>query len=422
MRRFLSPDELTADLATRDAVASAGFSLSPSADSGGLEDRCISYRFSDASVGRDMHTIQADAWDIANFERNPVFLWAHQDDELPVGRVENLRTAGGQLLGQVRYADHPFADTVYRLVKGGFLNATSTGWLPQQWKAANDRARPGGLDFTRVELLEISQVPVPALPTALVTARKAGIDTRPLVSWAERLLDVQNFAVLPRGELEALRKAAAEPARRRKPAPNPSPVPKADPMKTVTELPAAPKRDPSSLIRMALARGLGHVAEMAAHLRSLEDLHSRMCDEAETEGDGSPNPEKMRVWLDDGHDMLRAMCGEETQEYKDGTQAPENAYYWSAATLEAAVARALDARGLGVSSSNGRKGAKHSAETIRCMRAIKTHVRKAHDQLAELLSDDDSIGDEGDDPDADDENARAARKAKAEALKAKLVA
>jgi len=407
MRRFLSLDDLTAEPTTRDAVATAGFSLGPSTSSGQAEDRVISYRFSDATVGRDMHTIAADAWDVANFERNPVFLWAHQDDELPVGRVEGLHTANGQLLGQVRYADHEFAETVYRLVKGLYLNATSTGWLPLQWKAANDRARPGGLDFTKVELLEISQVPVPALPTALVTARKAGIDTRPLVAWAERLLDAQNFAVLPRSELEKLRKSAAEPARlgKRRGAPATPPDPKAEPM------PEAPKRDYSALIRAALTRGLAHVAEMAAHMRSLEDLHGRMVDEAEREGDNSPNPEKMRAWLDDGHDMLRAICGEETQEYKDGTQAPENAYYWSAATLDAALARALDSRGL------TRKGAKHSAETIRCMRAAKAHVRKAHDQLAALLDDDDDLDPEDpDDPDEDD--ARAARKAKAEALKA----
>jgi HK97 family phage major capsid protein len=58
-----------------------------------------------------------------------------------------------------------------------------------EWRAANDRSRPGGLDFTKVEMLELSAVPVPALPTALATARSAGINLRPLVDWTERALD-----------------------------------------------------------------------------------------------------------------------------------------------------------------------------------------------------------------------------------------
>jgi HK97 family phage prohead protease len=183
-----------------------------------LPDRSIRYIFSDASVGRDMHTIAPDAWRTSNFLNNPVFLWAHQSDEPPIGRVEELGDEAGRLVGLVRYAErdaYPFADTIYELTKRGFLNATSTGWIPLEWTAANDRSRPGGLDFRKVELLEISQVPVPALPTALATARSAGIDTAPLFDWAARMLDSGAFAVLPKAELEQLRKDARMPSLRR---------------------------------------------------------------------------------------------------------------------------------------------------------------------------------------------------------------
>src|SRR5208282_2406240 len=91
---------------------------------------------------------------------------------------------------------------------GGFLNATSVAWLPREWKFSEDRARPGGVDFSKVELLEVSQVPVPALPTALATARRCGIDTRPIFAWAERMLDTNGFQAIPRVELELLRRAA----------------------------------------------------------------------------------------------------------------------------------------------------------------------------------------------------------------------
>jgi hypothetical protein len=71
----------------------------------------------------------------------------------------------------------------------------------------------GGLVFTKADLLEISQVSVPALPSALATAR--GINTRPLREWAERALDTGSCGSLERGQVEALYRAMpARPARR----------------------------------------------------------------------------------------------------------------------------------------------------------------------------------------------------------------
>ena len=177
--------------------------------------RIIRYIFSDSSVARDNHVIKAGAWDLTNFLSNPVFLWAHDQDSPPIGKVTQIAERGDQLVGAVEYLDRdisPFADSIYQMTKGGFLNATSVSWLPVEWKYSSDRSRPGGIDFSRVELLEISQVPVPALPSALATARARGIDTAPIFDWATRMLDSGGFAALPRAELEALRKEARMPA------------------------------------------------------------------------------------------------------------------------------------------------------------------------------------------------------------------
>ena len=183
-----------------------------------LPDRIIRYAFSDSSIARDNHTIAANAWATENFLRNPVFLWAHDTGAPPIGRVINLRSENGILRGDVEYADrdiYPFAETVYRLVKGGFINATSTSWIPLDWTIARDKSRPGGVDFSKVELLEISQVPVPALPTALAEARRQGIETKPLFDWAEQMLDTGGYTILPRAELEVLRREAKMPAERK---------------------------------------------------------------------------------------------------------------------------------------------------------------------------------------------------------------
>ncbi|WP_315759766.1 phage major capsid protein [Bradyrhizobium sp. SZCCHNR3065] len=173
------------------------------------ESRIISYVLSDESVARDGHRIFTDGIATANFAANPVFQWAHDTSGLPIGRVRNLRKAGGKLIGDVEYADHPFADMVYQLAREGFLNAVSISWEPIEWKYSTDNSRPGGIDFVKCDLLEVSQVPVPALPTALATARSIGIDTSPLAEWCERALDTKTFhPSLPRTDLAVLHRAA----------------------------------------------------------------------------------------------------------------------------------------------------------------------------------------------------------------------
>jgi HK97 family phage prohead protease len=421
-RRFLDLDALGAaqppHFQAGDMALASGRMLEA------LPERCVRYAFSDASVGRDMHTIAPDAWDLRNFEQNPVFLWAHMDDELPVGRVEQLQ-AGVRLTGLVRYAEHDFAETVYQLVKGSFLNATSTGWLPLEWRAANDRKRPGGLDFTRVELLEISQVPVPALPTALVTARKAGVDTRPIVAWAERLLDQQNFAVIGKPELETLRNAAREPAGRRTPSAGGQMTQTPETAAREAAGGRASRPDLTALSRKLHTRDLFALADFCYFLAGIENIYDRVAAEAVREDDGSDFPAKLRAWIDDGDRLLLAMAGEETAEQIAGTQDEGGSpMYWSAATLETAIARVLERHGL------ARKGAKHSAETLRCMRAIHGHVKKAHEQLSSLLDDadddnpEDNADDPGVDPDDEDSERRAReireRAAKAAAIKARV--
>jgi HK97 family phage major capsid protein/HK97 family phage prohead protease len=189
------------------------------ADLANSNGRIVSYVFSTQDVARDNHTIDTAGIDHRNFDRNPVFLWAHDATLPPIGRVLDLRVQGSKLVGEVQYAEadeNPLADNVFRLVKGGFVSATSIGWIPVEWKYTSDRSRPGGIDFAKVELLEISQVPVPALPSALVTARAQGIDTRPIYEWTERMLDAGNLpATMRRSELEILRREAKMPTPKR---------------------------------------------------------------------------------------------------------------------------------------------------------------------------------------------------------------
>lgn len=165
--------------------------------------RVVRYVFSDESVGRDGHIVKASAWRTENFAKNPVFLWAHDDKQPPIGRVFDLHTENRSLCGAVKYAETEFADSIYQLVCDRFLNATSASWLPIK----GDRMDNGGRCFTDVDLLEISQVPIPALPNALATARSRGLNVTPIAEWASRLLD-SAAPPMPRRELERIYRSA----------------------------------------------------------------------------------------------------------------------------------------------------------------------------------------------------------------------
>jgi hypothetical protein len=190
----------------RDAQAA----IDPGFDLGASKTRRIPYLLSNNSVARDGHTVKSDGFELGNYRANPVFLWAHDTGQPPVGRVVEITMSSTTLRGVVEYADadlSPFADMIFRMVKKRYLNAVSISWLPMEWKFSTDRNRPGGVDFLRQDLLEVSQVPVPAMASALATARAEGIDTGPMVRWAEQIID-SGASGRPRSAVEQARLAA----------------------------------------------------------------------------------------------------------------------------------------------------------------------------------------------------------------------
>lgn len=103
-----------------------------------------------------------------NYLRNPTVLWAHSYSTLPVGRTTYLRATDRDLRATIHFAPHDFAQTVYQSYRGGFLSGISIGFQPLSEPERNEF---GGLDYSSVELLEISCVPIPANQEALAIAR-----------------------------------------------------------------------------------------------------------------------------------------------------------------------------------------------------------------------------------------------------------
>ncbi len=170
-------------------------------------NRTIRFRITTGSVDRDRDVISPLGWKLDNYRANPIVLFSHDYSSLPVARTIDIQADNSGLSAVAEFAGaeiYPFADTVYRMVKAGFLNATSVGFRPIAWTFNEDRK---GVDFSETELLEFSVVAVPANAQCLVEARSAGIDLTPLLAWAEEKLDTwkkEDGLYVPKGQVEAV--------------------------------------------------------------------------------------------------------------------------------------------------------------------------------------------------------------------------
>lgn len=191
------------------------------------EHLIISFDISTEDVDRDNDTVSAKGWMLDNYNKAPTVLFAHDQTQPPIARGLNTRVEGNVLKSDAEFMPRDlseFSFMVYRMLKEGFLHATSVGFLPLEFKFADEgegedgdesatKARPGGVDFTKQELLEFSVVPVPSNPQALIEARGAGIDTEPLGEWMESALDqwanYKNMLLVPRKDVEVLYKSLA---------------------------------------------------------------------------------------------------------------------------------------------------------------------------------------------------------------------
>lgn len=179
MATWLSSHDLPRDAPAADAcvrkLALAGVEA--------IDDtRRLRFRISDGSVDRDNDTINPHGWQLEAYKANPVVLWAHDARALPIAKTTGIGVENGALVAEAEFATHPFAQTVYDLLRGGFLRATSVGFRALDYVLNAERR---GVDFQRQELLEFSVVPVPANANALVSAAASGVDLEPLRGWLQ---------------------------------------------------------------------------------------------------------------------------------------------------------------------------------------------------------------------------------------------
>jgi len=124
------------------------------------------------------------------------------------------------------------------------------------------------------------------------------------------------------------------------------------------------KADGTTIQKAFVAKGMGHVADLAWTLKSIAWLTEDQVNEAAREGDASPVPAKLKAWLAAGAAILTQMTEEETAELVTALpEVPDDAFAMADPTGDLA-----------------KKGARHSA-------ADKDHLQAIHDHAASMGAD-----------------------------------
>lgn len=111
---------------------------------------------------RDGDVVDPMGVDTENFQKNPVLLWGHDAHSLPIGKVTNITKSlqGIEFEAEFAVKQNPLAKQVWELMRDGFLNSFSIGFMPKERE--NEVIKQS-------ELFEISVVNIPANPEALMS-------------------------------------------------------------------------------------------------------------------------------------------------------------------------------------------------------------------------------------------------------------
>jgi phage head maturation protease len=145
---------------------------------------------------RDGSTIRVKGIDLTAIKQNPIWMWGHQYNMPPIGRIVDFRKGTVDNLGKVlkiRVAplkstmdtEHKrFADSVFDMYLQGDLRTVSFGWRTVEAEPLKDaEGYMTGWDFVRTDAMEVSAVPVPADPDALITSiRERGLNAERFVT------------------------------------------------------------------------------------------------------------------------------------------------------------------------------------------------------------------------------------------------
>lgn len=143
----------------------------------------------DETVDRHGDSLPVDAWDFKNYKKNPVLQFAHNYNRPPIGIAKKLKKDGDRITFEPHF--HEFTEEareVKKLFEEGIMQAFSVGFIPHT-EGEGEGAK------MRLELLEISAVPVPANPSAVVIEKALEQNIKDeakqeITAWVKKEIDV----------------------------------------------------------------------------------------------------------------------------------------------------------------------------------------------------------------------------------------
>lgn len=145
--------------------------------SGASPDGELVFTASAEGTNRYGFSLNKNRWKIDNFNANPVILWMHMDLFPPIGRGRASIDRPGLKTAVTFDRSDPFAVQIENKYRTGFLNAVSVGFdfVDAKGVPANrwDITPEEIFNDLNYDLAEVSAVPVPADPRALVRQRHA---------------------------------------------------------------------------------------------------------------------------------------------------------------------------------------------------------------------------------------------------------
>ncbi|WMT78860.1 hypothetical protein [Bradyrhizobium sp. Ash2021] len=127
-------------------------------------------------MGDSVNTVPG-AVDITDFLKNSPVLDTHDSSKPPVAVSTKPWLSGSSMLAIAKFPKPGVSansDQIANAVRAGLQRGVSIGFIPLKWSFSKDPARPLGVDFHSIKLLEWSFCALPCNPDCLVLGAVAG--------------------------------------------------------------------------------------------------------------------------------------------------------------------------------------------------------------------------------------------------------
>jgi HK97 family phage prohead protease len=162
-----------------------------------------------AVVDRGKDYIGKKAWNLVNYEKNPVILFNH-DKEKPIGRALGVEATddGLYIKAKISKSKDPMVSYVRDMIKEGILNAFSVGFDAKE----EGKDAKGINEITQAELYEVSVVSLPMNQDSIFTLTTKDLKKMKSYNDARKLVMATKGAEVAAGLLEAIDAAKGDAA------------------------------------------------------------------------------------------------------------------------------------------------------------------------------------------------------------------